>query len=243
MTAYNGAPEQWTPIRRARDYYDEMLLVWLDADTLIRESSGGQHSLDDFCARFFSGPERSPAVRNYTRADVVAALKAVAPLDWDAFLSARVEHINPHAPLDGIGRGGWQLSYDDTPNEFLSARDKVDGSDNFSLSLGMWVKAGGEVADVVHGSAVFAAGVAPGMRVESIAGRKWTSETARDALVKAEKSSEPLELIVESADLVRVLHLDYHGGLKNPHLVREAAKADLLSQILAPRTSASQSGQ
>ena len=81
------------------------------------------------------------------------------------------------------------------------------------------------------------------MRVESIAGRKWTSETARDALVKAEKSSEPLELIVESADLVRVLHLDYHGGLKNPHLVREAAKADLLSQILAPRTSASQSGQ
>ncbi len=243
ITAYNDAPEQWTPIRRARDYYDEMLLVWLDADTLIRESSGGQHSLDDFCARFFSGPERSPAVRSYTRADVVAALKAVAPLDWDAFLSARVEHINPHAPLDGIGRGGWQLSYDDTPNEFLSARDKVDGSDNFSLSLGMWVKPGGVVADVVHGSPVFAAGVAPGMRVESIAGRKWTSETARDALVKAEKSSEPLELIVESADLVRVLHLDYHGGLKNPHLVREAVKADLLSQILAPRTSASRSGQ
>lgn len=243
MTAYNDAPEQWTPIRRARDYYDEMLLVWLDADTLIRESSGGQHSLDDFCARFFSGPERSPAVRSYTRADVVAALKAVAPLDWDAFLSARVEHISPHAPLDGIGRGGWQLSYDDTPNEFLSARDKVDGSDNFSLSLGMWVKPGGEVADVVHGSPVFAAGVAPGMRVESIAGRKWTSETARDALVKAEKSSEPLELIVESADLVRVLHLDYHGGLKNPHLVRAAAKADLLSQILAPRTSASRSRQ
>jgi predicted metalloprotease with PDZ domain len=235
MPAYNEAPGEWTPIRRQRDYYDEMMLVWLDADTLIREATVGARSLDDFCSSFFGGPQRTPALRPYTRNDVVAALKAVAPNDWDRFLARRVEEVNPRAPLDGITRGGWKLIYNDAPNEFLLARDKVDEVDDLSLSLGMWTKKNGEVTDVVHGSPVFAAGLAPGMRVESIAGQKWTIEGARDAIVRAEKTSEALELIVESADQVRVLHIDYHAGLQYPHLVREAGKADLLSLILAPK--------
>jgi len=236
---YADAPGEWTPIRRARDYYDEMLLVWLDADTLIRETSSGKRSLDDFCGGFFGGPERSPAVRPYSRTDVVAALRAVAPLDWEAFLTDRVDHITPRAPLAGIERGGWKLVYDDAPNVFLSAREKVDGADNLSLSLGLWAKPDGVVSDVVHDSPVFAAGVAPDMRVIAIGGRKWSAEAAREVLVRAEKSSGPIELVVQSADLVRVLHVDYHGGLRNPHLVRGASKTDLLSQILAPRAAAS----
>ena len=243
VPAYADAPAEWTPIRRARDYYDEMLLVWLDADTLIRETTAGKRSLDDFCGSFFGGPERSPAVRPYSRSDVVAALRAVAPLDWETFLTDRVDRINARAPLAGIERGGWKLVYDDVPNEFLSAREKVDGADNLSLSLGLWVKPDGAVSDVVHASPVFAAGVAPGMRIIAIGGRKWSTEAAREALITAEKSSGPIELVVQSADLVRVLHVEYHGGLRNPHLVREPSKADLLSQILAPRTSASRPGQ
>jgi predicted metalloprotease with PDZ domain len=236
LPAYNDAPGEWTPIRRPRDYYDEMMLVWLDADTLIRETSGGKRSFDDFCASFYGGPERAAAVRPYARADVVAALRAVAPLDWEGFLKTRVDNIEPRAPLAGIERGGWKLSFDDSPNDYLSAREKVDGVDNLSLSLGVYAKPGGEVADVVHGSPAFAAGLAPAMRLLAIGGHKWSAEAAREALVGAEKSSAPLELVVESADLVRVLHVDYHGGLKNPHLVRDPSRADLLSQILAPKT-------
>jgi predicted metalloprotease with PDZ domain len=239
LPAYNDAPGEWTPIRRQRDYYDEMLLVWLDADTLIRETSGGKRSLDDFCNSFFGGAERAPAVRPYSRSDVVSELRRVASYDWDGFLTSRVDSINPRAPLAGIERGGWKLTYDDTPNDFLSAREKVDGADNLSLSLGMWIKPDGVVTDVVHGSPVFAARVAPAMRLTAIGGHKWSADAAREALVRAENSSAPIELIVESADLVRVLHVDYHGGLRNPHLVREPAKADLLSQILAPRAAAS----
>ena len=238
MPGYSDAPAEWSPIRRRRDYYDEMLLVWLDADTLIREMSGGKRSLDDFCGSFFGGAERAPAVRPYSRSDVVSALRAVAPFDWQSFLASRVDAINPRAPLAGIERGGWKLTYDDAPNEFLAAREKVDGADNLSLSLGMWIKPDGVVADVVHGSPVFAAGVAPAMRLLSIGGHKWGVEAARETLVKAEKSPEPIELIVESADLVRVLHIDYHGGLRNPHLVRDPSGIDLLSQILAPKAPA-----
>ncbi len=238
LPGYADAPPEWSPIRRRRDYYDEMGLVWLDADTLIRASSGGTRSLDDFCRSFFGGPERAPAVRPYSRADVVAALNAVQPHDWQAFLRVRVDDLNPHAPLEGISRGGWTLVYDDAPNEALSAREKVEGADNLSLSLGLWAKPDGTVADVVHGSPVFAAGVAPGMRLISIGGRRWSGDTARDVLVRAEKSPGPVELIVGEADLVRVLHVDYHGGLRNPRLARDAARADLLSRILAPQASA-----
>jgi len=235
LPGYSDAPAEWSPIRRRRDYYDEMLLVWLDADTLIRDLSGGRRSFDDFCGSFFGGPERAPAVRRYSRSDVVTALRAVTPFDWEAFLTSRVDSINPRAPLAGIDRGGWKLTYDDTPNDFLSAREKVDGADNLSLSLGMWIKPDGVVADVVHGSPVFAAGVAPAMRLVAIGGHKWSADAAREAVVRAENSPAPIELIVESADLVRVLHIDYHGGLRNPHLVRDPSKTDLLSQILAPK--------
>jgi predicted metalloprotease with PDZ domain len=236
LPGYFEQPSEWTPIRRQRDYYDEMALVWLDADTSIRQNSGGQRSFDDFCKGFYGGPERAPAVHPYTRADVVAALKAVAPLDWQRFLKERVDDVEPHVPMGGIERGGWKLVYDDEPNDFLSAREKVDGVDDFALSLGLYAKSDGEVADVVHGSSVFAVGLAPGMRVIAIGGRKWSADTARDVLRRAEHVTEPIELVVESADLVRVLHVDYHGGLRNPHLVRDESKPDLLSQILSPRS-------
>jgi predicted metalloprotease with PDZ domain len=236
LPGYFDEPSEWTPIRRGWDYYDEMTLVWLDADTLIRQTSGGQRSFDDFCKGFYGGPERAPAVHPYTRADVVSALKAVAPLDWQGFLKARVDDVAPHVPMGGIERGGWKLVYDDAPNDFLSAREKVDGVDNFALSLGLYAKPDGEVADVVHGSPVFAAGLAPSMKLIGIGGRKWSADAAREVLVQAEHATAPIELVVESADLVRVLRVDYHGGLRNPHLVRDESKPDLLSQILSPRT-------
>src|SRR4029077_2883928 len=47
------APNEEAPYRRALDYYDESLLVWLDVDTAIRAKSGGTKSFDDFAKIFF----------------------------------------------------------------------------------------------------------------------------------------------------------------------------------------------
>jgi len=235
LPGYNDAPGEWGTIRRGRDYYDEMLLIWLEADVLIRQNTNNRRSLDDFCREFFGGPAGVPSVKRYSRADLVKALHAVAPVDWDAFLSARVDAINVHAPLNGIRASGWMLTYDDEPNVFFAAREKGDGVINLSLSLGVWVKPDGVVADVVHGSPAFLAGVAPGMRLLAIDGRKWSMNAARATIVTAERGTQPIELIVESTDIVRVLHVDYHGGLRNPHLVSNPGVPDLLSQIIAPR--------
>ena len=38
---------------RSLDYYVEGALIWLDADTLIRDKSKGAKSLDDFARAFF----------------------------------------------------------------------------------------------------------------------------------------------------------------------------------------------
>ena len=234
LPAYNDAPTEWAAIRRKRDYYDEMLLVWLDADTLIREGTNNKHSLDDFCRAFFGGAAGVPAIKSYSRADLVKALNDVSASDWDGFLRQRVDEIDPRAPLEGIRRGGWTLVYDDQPNSFLVARDKVDDVDDLNLSLGVWLKSDGTVVDVVNGSPAFAAGIAPAMRLLAIDGHKWNINAAREAIVRAEKSTKPIEIVVESADLVRVLKVDHHSGLRSPHLARTPDTPDLLGQITAP---------
>jgi len=48
-----GAWEHW---RRGVDFYDEGLLVWLEADVTNRRLSKGRRSLDVFCKRFHGGP-------------------------------------------------------------------------------------------------------------------------------------------------------------------------------------------
>ncbi|HEY8885729.1 MAG TPA: M61 family peptidase, partial [Chloroflexota bacterium] len=102
-----AAPNNWAALRRGTDFYDEGWLIWLDADTMIRQLSAGKMSLDDFCRKFHGGTSGSPMVKPYTLDDVVEALNEVAPYDWRTFLTSRVNRIGGHAPLDGLVRGGW----------------------------------------------------------------------------------------------------------------------------------------
>src|SRR6185312_7240445 len=51
-TVSQRRPVSWPSWQRGEDYYQEGLLIWLDADTTIRELSHGQKSLDDFARRF-----------------------------------------------------------------------------------------------------------------------------------------------------------------------------------------------
>src|SRR5437660_499518 len=83
----------WAHRRRGVDFYDEGALLWLDADTLIREKTGGKKSLDDFCRSFYGGADGPPEVKTYTFEDVVRALDGVAPHDWKGFLEKRLTAV------------------------------------------------------------------------------------------------------------------------------------------------------
>ena len=225
----------WMSWRRSLDYDPEGVLIWLDVDATIRQRSGGAKSLDDFCRAFFGGPNRGPEVKPYTFDDVVAALDGVVANDWRAFLNARVEAVTPHAPLGGLTTSGWRLGYSARPNERLKAIGKEDKTETLNDSLGFTMKQDGEVVDVIPGTPAYKAGLGPGMKIVGVDGRKLEHETLSDALKLGKGKRAPLELLVLNADYYKTLKVDYHGGLRQPHLERESGKADLLEAITRPR--------
>ena len=235
VPAFGTAPAAWSALRRGADYYNEMLLIWLEADTAIRQATSGGRSLDDVCASFFSGPERFPIVKAYSRSDVVKALTAVTPRAWDAFLAERIDAIAPRAPLGGLHASGWTLSYDDRPNPFVESLEKKSSVYDLSHSIGIWIDAGGTVKDVVPGSPAFEAGAVPGLKLTTVNGSPFTIAAARAAIVRAETAPAPIEFMTDSRDLKRAMYVNHHGGLRNPHLVRDSERPDVLSRILTAR--------
>ena len=128
---YDGRPD-WASWRRGVDFYTESELIWLEADTIIRQASGGKKSLDDFARAFHGAPGGGPAVKTYMFDDVIATLNAVAPYDWNGFFDARVRQVTPRAPLGGIENGGWKLVYTDVQPELLKATEEQTKIYDFS---------------------------------------------------------------------------------------------------------------
>jgi len=240
---YNVGGRQWGSWRRSTDFYDESILIWLEADTIIRRGSKGQRTLDDFCRSFYGAPSGAPAVKPYTFEDVVAALNQVVPFDWRGFLRMRLDATGEHAPLGGIGNAGWRLSYTDKLNGYQRSMEAADDLTDVRFSLGLVLKhkkgdkKDGDVLDVIPGSAAGAAGISPDMKLIAVNGRNWSPELLREAIAGAKGSSQLIELLVENAGAFETFKLSYHEGERYPHLAREASGADLLTPILSPRAS------
>ena len=237
------ASRNWESWRRSVDFYDEGWLLWLDVDILIRQESHGQKSLDDFCRRFYGPPDSGPRLSPYTLDDIIAALDATAPYDWRGFFNTRVYEINPHPPLGGIENGGWQLVYNDQENSVVRVRDTVDDTLDLSFSLGMIVGTGkgdesGRLVEVIPGMPGAEAGLAPGMRVISVNGRGFSAGALHEAIAEAKGANKSITITADNGGFVLAYNLQYHGGERYPHLVRNNAQSDLLSDTLRPLTSA-----
>ena len=229
------APE-WQNWRRGLDYYPEGEMIWLEVDSIIRQQTQGQRSLNDFCRRFHGGESGPPRVVPYTFEDVVRTLNEVAPYDWARLLSERVNATSPHAPLGGIERGGWKLVYTDKPNAFTQAAEKLDKFADLSYSLGFTVAKDGKLDDVIVGSPAYQAGIGPDMKLMAVNGRKWTPEVLHAAVKAATKTNQPIELLVENGQFFKTYSVTYHEGEKNPHLERVSSQPDLLGAMLKPLT-------
>ena len=225
----------WQSWRRSLDYYPEGELIWLEVDTIIRQQTHGQKSLNDFCRLFHGGESGPPKVVPYTFDDVVHALNQVTPYDWAALLHERVNATAAHAPLGGIERGGWRVVYNDQPNLFIKTAEKVRKSANAAYSLGFVVKEDGEFSDVIYGSPAYAVGIGPGMKLLAVNGRAWSKDVLQDALRASTESKHPIDLLIENAKFYKTYSIDYHGGARNPHLERGGG-TDVLGEILAPLT-------
>jgi predicted metalloprotease with PDZ domain len=224
---------EWQSWRRGLDYYPEGELIWLEVDTIIRQQSNGQKSLNDFCRLFHGGESGPPKVVPYTFDDVVSTLNQVVPYDWAELLQERVNAVKAGAPLGGIDRGGWRLVYNDQPNVFIHTVEKLDNNVDASYSLGFVAKKNGEFQDVIYGSPAYLAGVGPGMKLIAVNGREWDKDVLEDALRASRNSRQPIDLLVENAKFYKTYSIDYHDGIRNPHLERTQV-LDVLGEIVKP---------
>jgi predicted metalloprotease with PDZ domain len=227
-----AAPPEWTNWRRTADYYPEGDLIWLEVDTLLRQKSNGQKSLNDFCRAFYGGESGPPKVVTYNFEDVVAALNKVVPNDWARLLRERLDSKSPQAPLGGITGGGWKLVYTTQKNATMDAGEKSGDEIDLSFSLGLMATKEGEVRDVIPGTPAYAAGLAPGMKIIAVNGRKWSKDVVRAALQASLTNQKPIALLAENGEYYNSYAVDYHQGERYPHLVRVEGQANLLDEII-----------
>jgi predicted metalloprotease with PDZ domain len=226
-----GGGRGWLNWKRGTDYYDEGDLLWLEVATIIHRESRGAKSIDDFCHAFHGGPNNGPQVKTYTFEELVAALNAIAPYDWTTFFRTRLDSTSPDAPVGGIENAGWKVTFSDQPTRLEGRR----GNAGEVYSIGLSVAPDGTVGDSIVGSPAFGAGVSSGMKIVGVNGRVFNPQLLAEAVKDAKDNSKPITLLVVVDEYYRTATIDYHGGPRFPHLVRDESKPDYLDELIKAR--------
>jgi predicted metalloprotease with PDZ domain len=229
-------PQGWRSWQRSEDYYSEGQLIWLDADTLIRERTHNGRSLDNFAKAFFGVHNGAYDEDTYTFDDVVSALNGVMPFDWASFLRQRLDQFGGHAPLDGVARGGYRLVFTDTRSTYQRDQEGHSKSADFMYSIGLLIGEGGTITQVQWDSPAFNAGMFVGAAVLAVNGDSYSADGLRRAVAAAKDGHDPIELLVKNGDQYQTYAIDYHGGLRYPHLQRTPGAPDRIGAIFTPRS-------
>jgi predicted metalloprotease with PDZ domain len=225
-----GLPREWRAWRRGVDFYPESQLIWLEVDTVLRRAG---HSLDELCRAFHAATPGPPRVVPYSYDDLLAALDRIAPQDWRAFFAARLEVPTARAPLGGLEAAGFRLVYQPQPSRIFKASEKAGKHVDLSFSLGMVVREDGSLVDVLPGSPAARAGLAPGVRLAAVNGRRFNPDVLRDT-VAATRAHPDVQLLVENAEVFTSYTVHYTGGARYPILERIKDRPDLLEAIWRP---------
>jgi len=229
------SPDAWHSWRRGTDFYNEDTLNWLWVDVIIRQQSKNKKTIDDFCHLFHGAPSTLPMVKPYTFDDVINTLNQVVPYDWRGFWTERLTNHGPGAPLGGIDGSGWKLVYDETQSEMERGGESTFHFVDAAYSVGIYLREDGTITDTVEGMPAALAGIGPGMKLVAVNGRKYSPDVLHDSLKASKGGAVPFELLIENTDYYKTYKLDYHGGARYPHLVRDETKPDLLTEIYKAR--------
>ncbi|MPT48758.1 MAG: M61 family peptidase [Sphingobium sp.] len=228
-------PKGWSNWQRSEDYYNEGLMIWLEADAILRRESKGKQGLDDFARAFFGARPNDWGQLTYTRQDVLNTLQALQPYDWASFFDTYVERTTTETPKGGFTLGGYMLEYRDTPNSTTKEVEKSLRGVDQTYGIGLAVQNNGEILSVIWDSPAFNAGLATGMTIVAVNGGEFSVDQFRSALTQAKSSRKPIEMIVKQGKVYRNIMLDYSGGLRYPHLRKTVEGEGSLDKLLAPR--------
>ena len=226
-----GFGRGWLNWKRGTDYYDEGDLLWLEVATIIHRESHGKRSIDDFCLAFHGGTNNGPEVKTYTLDELVGDLNRVAPFDWATFFHTRLDSTSAEAPVGGIENAGWKVAFNAEPSKIEGRRS----TPNTLYSIGLQIAADGMVSDSIVGSPAYEAGVSSGMKIMGVNGRVFTSDLLDDAIKASKENSQPITLLALVEDYFKTCTVNYHGGARYPHLVREDGRPDYLDELAKPR--------
>lgn len=230
---YN-ADAEWANWRRSTDFYEEGELLWLDVDTTLRRLTKDKKSLDDFCRAFYGGSGDKPELKTYTFDDIVTALNSVAPYDWKGFLRTRLDSTAAATPTEAIENSGWKLVYNDNPNEIGSVRETVRKTIDLMQSIGLLLGENGRIYDVTYDGPAYKAGMGPGMKITAVNGSVYSPAILKEAVEDAQATTAPIRLIAANGIEVQTYSVDYHGGIRYPHLERDESRPNYLEEIFHP---------
>jgi predicted metalloprotease with PDZ domain len=227
------APRAYRNYQMSEEYYSAGQMIWLEADALIRSGTKGKKSLDDFARAFFGVNDGEWKVQDtYTFEDVVATLNGVYPYDWAKFLRDRLD--GKVGVTGGIEASGWKIVYKDEPNDYAKSFSGRGGAD-FTYSLGLSIGKDGSIGDVRWNGPAFNAGIGTGTTIVAVNGMAYDKDVLEDAVKAAKDDKAPIELMLREFDRYRTVKIDYHGGLRYPHLERIKGTPDYLTAIFTPK--------
>jgi len=228
-------PKAWPSWQRSEDYYNEGLMVWLEASAIITRESGGTKSLDDFARAFFGMNDGDWGVLTYNRQDVIDTLGQVQPYDWAGFFRQRIDEPTQEVTKAGFTLGGYKLVYGDTPNALVKASEATNKTIDQSFGAGLVVDQSGDVQTVIWDSAAFRAGLTNGAKIVAVNETEYSPELLRAALAATGDGHHPVALLVKQAKRYRTITLDYSGGIRYPRLQKDGEGESSLDRLLAPR--------
>jgi hypothetical protein len=74
-----------------------------------------------------------------------------------------------------------------------------------------------------------------GTQIIAVNAIPFDADKLKNAVKDASKTGTSIELLVKNGNRFRTVKIDYHGGLRYPHLEREGSAPARLDQILTPR--------
>ena len=193
--------------------------------------------MDTFAANFFGSPDGAVTVNPYTYDDLIAALNHVVAFDWNGLLQGNLLATRPTEVSPGLAAAGWTVVYTDEPNGAVADAETVSQQVDLSTSIGLVIDQDGTIVDLVPDTAAGRVGLTPGAKVMGVNHRVYSAELLRQAIVNAETNQQPIDLLTLNEGFYAEFAVDYHQGLRSPHLARIAGKPDLLSTIVQARRS------
>jgi predicted metalloprotease with PDZ domain len=235
-------PKAWSSWQRNEDYYNEGLMIWLEADAILRRETKGARGMDDFAKAFFGVNDGDWGVLPYNRQDIIETLNRVAPYDWAGFFKTRVDEPTSEVTKAGFTLGGYRLVYGDTPNSTDKSRETSGKLVDQSYGVGLVVTNAGDIQSVVWNSPAFTAGITVGAKVIAVNGEEYSAKLLKAGLKDSTDKKHPLSLIIKQGTRYRTITLDYSGGIRYPRLEKTGEGESSLDRLLAPKTGGAPAG-